>query len=190
MASDSTDRPSKDSPAPPVLLADGREPQNTAELREFLNRLGMVMRLAKKERKASTAPRWRLPSFSIPAKRLIPLVALGAIAVVIVGWSQRSTGTGAVPNELQGVWETSAAKYAHRSFRITADSVAFQIAQGEQQVSPISGVNSRQVADTTQYAIDYVSAGSTSTLRFSYISGSVPMIRLVNQPTITWQKRH
>ncbi len=112
-----------------------------------------------------------------------------AFAIVTAFFGCQSGGNRAVPDELLGVWKTSAPKYADRFFELKKDAVIF--ATGEGNVSVHAIVNIEQVREDKQilYTIYYTNqAGEEYKWSFYHDSANGGAIRFKNQKRIEWTK--
>ena len=94
-----------------------------------------------------------------------------------------------VPDELLGVWKTSAPKYADRFFELKKDAVIF--ATGEGNVSVHAIVKIEQVREDKQilYTFYYTNqAGKEYKWSFYQDSANGGAIRFKNQKQIEWTK--
>jgi hypothetical protein len=183
------------SPSPGPNYVTGIADGNLAtpiRLRDYLNGVGVVFRLSKRNRKkeqqeAEAAKERR--RIHIPVRKL--MLAVAPAIVGYLGYTAYGLFSGdPLPVEVNGTWSTSDGRYAGRNFWINSESVAFQ--NGKQSadfsIHAIKKVKARQVADTLFLAIDYDQEGQPITLSLAYRDIPRPEIRLTNQPSIRWMR--
>jgi hypothetical protein len=95
------------------------------------------------------------------------------------------------PNELVGIWETSAAKYADRFLKIDTDTITFGTGGGNFETYAIKKVKKKVSPEeggilfTIYYEIE---EGDVYTFTFYYSPEGEGTIRLKNQRQIVWKK--
>ncbi|MEO8201067.1 MAG: hypothetical protein ABI679_11135 [Gemmatimonadota bacterium] len=164
---------------------------NPIPLGDFLGGVGQMLRL--EPRKLPPLPQegpnravqvfqrnWGTIVFSLSLLLLYPLVT-------------RSGGTGEARDELPagvlGAWQTDGKRYAERRFEIGTDYIVFT--QGtrsdDQTVHKISGVSVKQKPDSSDIRIQYLDAGVTYELLFTYSPIPRPGIRFEHQKELLWR---
>jgi hypothetical protein len=174
-------------------IADGNL-ATPVRLRDYLQGVGVVFRLPKRNRKreAAEAAAAEAKKFKvrIPVRRI--LMALGPIALAVIGYYAWDAFLASVPlpSEVSGTWSTEDGRYAGRNFWINQNAVAFQNGEKTDQFSvhPVKRIRKQQVADTLRLTIDYEEDGKPVTLSLSYQDIPRPEIRLANQPKVYWYR--
>lgn len=114
------------------------------------------------------------------------LVAL-AILTTLLGCQPAKNTT--LPDDLVGVWKTSAPKYSDRSLEFTKDSIIFGTGKGNVDTHPIANIETIREDNTILYTISHLNReGHEYTLSFYYDPANGGVIRLKNQKTIAWTK--
>ncbi|MFQ5992832.1 MAG: hypothetical protein ACE5NA_10400 [Nitrospiraceae bacterium] len=94
-----------------------------------------------------------------------------------------------VPDELLGVWTTSAPKYADRFFEITAGAIIFDTGKPSPDIHPIANIETVHDLRPTLYTISYLSEeGQEHKFSFYYDPAHGGVIRFKNQQHISWMK--
>ena len=101
----------------------------------------------------------------------------------------------AVPDELVGVWRTSAPKYADCYFELTQDLMIFanEAHLEERSVNRISGIKKTDRGKAILYTFSYEvhfedEEGKKGKFSFYYDPSEGGSIRFKNQPRIKWRK--
>jgi len=167
-------------------VADGNL-AHSMELRDFLDRLGLIMRLPKKRK---PKPEEAGAARSLPWKKV--LIGAGAAAVIftasqVMSGMQKTSVT--VPGDFLGTWRTDNKKYATRGFRISETQIELNTGQkGLPKVRPIQSVDTRQSHDTTYLIIQYLEDNQPVEWQLAMASGSPGTLRFPHQPDIIWVK--
>lgn len=116
---------------------------------------------------------------------------LAAIVAVVCFCGCRAGKSKTVPDELVGVWKTSARQYADRSFELRKDTILFGTGGSGVSVNPI--VKVEQVREEKEnmvlYVIHYTGEGTSDyVLSFYYDAANGGTIRFKNQMQIEWKK--
>jgi hypothetical protein len=96
------------------------------------------------------------------------------------------------PNELVGLWETSAPKYADRFLKIDTDTITFGIGGGNIEIYTIKKLKMKEALDerSVLYTIYYDNEeGDEYTFTFYYSPERGGTIRLKHQSQIVWKKQ-
>jgi hypothetical protein len=94
-----------------------------------------------------------------------------------------------VPEDLLGVWKTSAPKYADRSFEIKKDIIIFAIGEGKIDFYSITGVEKIREDDSILFTIFHENKeGQEFKLSFYHYPEKDGIIRFKNQKQIKWIK--
>ena len=166
-----------------------RRPEGGADLHDKLRDLvGEVVEQRKAEQaRAESRPerarRRRLVVLSLVFGVLI--VGVAAPAVFAALFLKGET----IPDELVGVWTTSASRYADRTFEITKTSLIFQTGEGDYTAHQISRVRKDSDEKGTLYTIDYLNLGEVYEFSFYYTQRRERVIRFENQPEMDWGKK-
>lgn len=159
-------------------MAVGQLTHNRAFV-EFVGKLDAVMR-------ASAEPVKRKPVFSRPAKLVIAAVLILMLAlgkeVLWSWWSNYVT----MPNELVGVWSTSAGRFADRGFVITRDSLQLRLGEGQSVMHPIMGVRRGRGANRDLFTFDYRDGDLDLQIGLHMKADSI--VHIENVPGIVWTK--
>jgi len=170
-------------------VADGNL-AHSMELRDFLDRLGLIMRLPKKRKAKPEQAGAAAMAANLPWRKI--LIA-GSVAAVIFTASQVMSGMQApevhVPPQFLGTWRTDNKHYATRGFRISETEVELSVGQrGQTKVRPIQSVTTSERHDTTYLTIQYLEDKQTVDWPIAMIPAAQPTIRFVHQPEINWVK--
>lgn len=179
-------------------VADG-DLHNPWSLKEFFGSLNSVMRLpSKARRKEKEIAKAEGMSIALPGiprgvTRFV-LVGGGLLAVtllVVLPAFRWATGGGhATLQPVVGVWEAGKGKYQGRRFEMTDSAVVFHNGANANDYTwhRVQEVKVRVVADSTLYTVRYEEGKKTADMTFWLIGSGKPMIRLKNQPGVTWNK--
>ena len=167
-------------------VADGNL-AHSMELRDFLDRLGLIMRLPKK-RKPKPDEAGAAGAIQIPWRKVL---VVGGVAAIVVTASQVMSGMQKtkvdVPDQFLGSWRTDNKKYATRGFRISETQIELSAGQrGLPKVRPIEAVTTREAHDTTYLTIQYLEDNRMVEWPIALIPAAQPTIRFVHQPEIDW----
>jgi hypothetical protein len=167
-------------------VADGNL-AHSMELRDFLDRLGLIMRLPKK-RKPKPEDAGAAGAIQIPWRKVL---VVGAVAAIVVTASQVMSGMQKtkvdVPDQFLGSWRTDNKKYATRGFRISETQIELAAGQrGLPKIRPIEAVTTREAHDTTYLTIQYLEDNRMVEWPIALIPAAQPTIRFVHQPEIDW----
>jgi len=97
-----------------------------------------------------------------------------------------------VPDDLIGVWETTAPTYADRFFEIKTDEIIFGTVEGSFDTYPITKIKIEKdpVEQKTLYIICYKNtAGQEYKFSFYYDPANQGTIRFKNQQEMVWAKK-
>ena len=112
-----------------------------------------------------------------------------ALAILTTLFGCQPTKNTTLPDELVGVWKTSAPKYAERSLEFTKGSIILGSGKGNFDPHPIANIETIREGHSILYAISHLnSEGQEYTLAFYYDPADGGVIRLKNQKTIVWKK--
>lgn len=176
-------------PAPPD--GAGRE-----ELRDALIQIGVSLVLENQKpseeepeppppAEEPKGPR-KAPVLSRPVRWLIGATAVGGLAFGLV--SAMSGGTGSIPPDLVGRWESLSPRYAGRELRIAPQSVTFQTSpKARLEAYPVKAVRRTRAGTTWRFQIDYDTPAGPYTLDVQ-IAGT-DRIRFSNQAGVEWVRR-
>ena len=185
--------PAADAPTGYVTgIADG----NLAvpvRLRDYLQGVGTVFRLPKRDRKreaAEAAAEEEKSKFRIriPVRQIMTILAPLAIAAAGYYVWDNVLGSVPMPAQITGTWSTQDGRYAGRNFWINSKAVAFQngVKSDQFSVHPVKRIRSRQAADTLFLTVEYEQDGKPLTLSLAYRDVPQPEIRLANQSKVRW----
>lgn len=94
-----------------------------------------------------------------------------------------------VPDELVGVWRTSASQYRDGFFELKKEMVIFGTGRGKTSINSILRVESSHQDNEVLYTILYESReGQEYKWSFYYLSANGGVIRFKNQPQIEWTR--
>ena len=114
---------------------------------------------------------------------------IGFIILALLGGSSCQKEI-VVPNELLGVWETSAPKYEGCYFEVTKDEIIFKDIEGDINFFKISKIETEQ--DPNEEFITYIITHDLEEraydLALLYFPGEEGTIRFKNQTNIVWVK--
>lgn len=111
--------------------------------------------------------------------------AFGVVLVLAGAWTllpRGGRGDKTMPDELLGVWTTTAPAYADRAMEITPTTLILHTGEGTSSVHPVRRVvRVERGAGSALYTVEYGTAGAVETLSFQYVRAHRPAIRLRNQ---------
>ncbi len=113
------------------------------------------------------------------------LLALWLSLFVYAALSHRSE---TIPNDLLGMWTTSASTYADRYFEIGPSWLRFDTGASDVPVSSISTVDRNEEGSATFYRVEYLIGEDVYTFSFVYEQTPGAVIRFENQPLVAWRK--
>ncbi len=114
------------------------------------------------------------------------------IICLTVLFACQPAGKMAVPEDLIGVWETTAPTYADRFFEIRTDEVIFSTGEETFDTYPISRMRIEKdpIKQRTLYIICYKNtAGQEYKFSFFYDPANQGRIRFKNQNEMVWKKK-
>lgn len=111
-----------------------------------------------------------------------------ALLATLIGCGRESTKT--VPDELVGIWKTSAAKYADTFIELSRTSITFGAGEAGSYVRTVSSVEKVREGGNTLYTVSYVDAqGVEYKFAFYYEPGNGGVMRWKNQRSIAWARQ-
>ena len=93
-----------------------------------------------------------------------------------------------LPDELVGLWRTSAPKYKDRYFEFTKNMLIFKIGQEEIGIHEIKDLEKTGNNRNTWYTITYLSLGEKYKFSFSYDPTNGGIITIANQNGVKWSR--
>jgi hypothetical protein len=123
-----------------------------------------------------------------PARVLLLVLAMAAIGAAAIEFWPRSSGE--IPDELVGVWRTSAPSHATRPFEIDKRTLLFRTGDGpyDYSIHPIRRVEAVEHGASTHYWVEYANHGEGFEFAFSYTASPEEVIQLANQKDLIWKK--
>lgn len=113
------------------------------------------------------------------------LVYLG----LVVGLSACASDESSLPDDLVGVWRTTARKYRDRSFELQPDKVIFETGEETPDTNILLSIETLEEDGRLLYDIIYLSRdGLEHTFSFYYEPKGEGVIALKNQSAIVWKK--
>jgi hypothetical protein len=117
---------------------------------------------------------------------VVAFVVVAAAVAVSVFPSLFSRTTATIPDDLIGVWKTTAPNYADRSFEMSRTTVLFRTGPGDADFTfhEVKGLEREENGQVTSYTLTYADG-----LKFSFTYEKVAdVIRFVNQPEFFWSR--
>jgi hypothetical protein len=112
----------------------------------------------------------------------------GAFLAIAVGLSGCSVTNTTVPDNLVGVWNTKAPKYAGRYFELKKDTVIFGMGNGKATPSTVVKVTEKRDKERSLFEILYlVQEGKSEKFSF-YYEPATSTIRIKSQEKMDWTK--
>jgi hypothetical protein len=93
-----------------------------------------------------------------------------------------------LPDELVGLWKTSAPSYADRYFEFTKKMLIFKVGKEEIGIHEIKDIEKFGDGKETRYTVTYMSLGDKYKFSFSYDPANDGMIALSNRTGIQWTR--
>lgn len=116
------------------------------------------------------------------------ILVASVILVFLSGCGPERTKT--VPDELVGIWKTSAPKYADAYIELSRTTITFGAGEAGSYVRTVSSVEKVREGGNTLYTVFYVDAqGVEYKLAFYYEPGNGGMMRWKNQRSIAWARQ-
>jgi len=97
--------------------------------------------------------------------------------------------TKTVPDELVGVWRTTAAKYADRFLELTKTTISFGTGGEDFYTRTVVAVEKTREDGNVLYTVYYTDAEAEYKFAFYYEPASGGVIRHKNQKSIAWTKQ-
>jgi hypothetical protein len=120
--------------------------------------------------------------------RIFTRTILAVFVLLITGAGCESGQTTNIPDDMVGVWETSAAKYKDRFMEFKKDVLIFGTGDGDQSIQSIKNVKMLRQDQQDLYTVTYLDEdGGEYALSFFYDPGG-GVIKLKNQENIEWKK--
>lgn len=121
-------------------------------------------------------------------RTFLSILALVAIAAAAIEFWPRPSGE--IPDELVGVWRTTAPSHATRPFEIDKRTLLFRTGDGpyDYSIHPIRRVDVTQHGRETHYRVEYANNGKGFEFAFSYTAHPEEVIHLANQKDLVWKK--
>ncbi len=114
-------------------------------------------------------------------------LAVLALCTLILGCGTKPYST--LPDELVGVWKTSAPQYAGRYFELKRDMIVFGTGGGTASSHVIDRIQEAREGDQTLYTIFYTEDGTKYHWSFYYDPVLGKSIRLKHQASIVWTRK-
>ncbi len=114
-------------------------------------------------------------------------LAVLALCTLILGCGTKPYLT--LPDELVGVWKTSAPKYADRYFELKRDTIVFGTGGGTASRHVIDRIEEAREGYQTLYTIFYTDDGTQYQWSFYYDPAHGKSIRLKHQASIVWTRK-
>ncbi len=114
-------------------------------------------------------------------------LAVLALCTLILGCGTKPYST--LPDELVGVWKTSAPKYADRYFELKRDTIDFGTGGGTASRHVIDRIEEAREGYQTLYTIFYTEDGTKYQWSFYYDPVHGKSIRLKHQASIVWTRK-
>lgn len=108
------------------------------------------------------------------------------LLLVLAGCGPESTKT--VPDDLVGVWKTSAPKYADRPFQLTRDTITFWTGGGESYTRSVVRVTKVRENANVLYTVFYVDPADAARFEFRFAFYYDGSIRWKNRRDVAWAK--
>jgi hypothetical protein len=110
-----------------------------------------------------------------------------ALLAAFIGCGRERTKT--VPDELVGIWKSSAPKYADTFIELTKTTITFGAGEAGSHVRSVVGVEKAREEGNALYTVFYVDAqGVEYKLAFYYEPGNGGVMRWKNQQSIAWTR--
>jgi hypothetical protein len=93
-----------------------------------------------------------------------------------------------LPDELVGLWKTSAPSYADRYFEFTKKMLIFNVGEEKIGIHKIKDFESFGDSKETRYTVTYMSLGDKYKFLFSYYPANDGMIKLSNRKGVQWTR--
>lgn len=119
--------------------------------------------------------------------KLVRTLAALAVFTLLLACGARKFPS--VPDELVGVWKTSAPQYADRFFELRKSFIVFGTGEASVSVHFIEYVEEAPAGERTLYTISYLDDGKRYRWSFSYDPEHGKVIRLKNQTQMVWTKK-
>jgi hypothetical protein len=120
--------------------------------------------------------------------RIITHQILAAFVLLIIGSGCQSGQTTNIPDDMVGIWETSATKYKDRFMEFKKDVLIFGTGDGDQTVQAIQKVKADRQDQQDFYTV-YYRDDDGEEYSFSFFYDPVGgVIKLKNQEDIEWKK--
>jgi hypothetical protein len=113
--------------------------------------------------------------------------AVLALSTLLIACGTKKHPT--LPEELVGVWKTSAPKYADRYFELQRNTIIFGTGEGTTSTHLIDSVEEARKGDQILYTISYTEDGKRYEWSFYYDPAHSKSIRLKNQAPMVWTKK-
>lgn len=115
------------------------------------------------------------------------IAAFLAIAISLFGCGV-ATSTKTVPEQLVGVWNTGAQKYADRYFELKKDAVIFAVGAGKVKQSTVLEVKESREKTQSLYEISYLTQEGTTEKFSFYYDPTASTIRIKSQGKMEWKR--
>lgn len=172
---------------------------NAMELGDFMEELGVVMRLPKRESGAAAVPvPVPVQAQAMQAAQAVgslarrrPVLPMLAAATVIgfVGWQFRPAPVASVPTQVVGTWETSDPRYPGRQLVLGEHSVlVLLMAKPEGPAEVVHRVTAKQVQDTLAVVLAYGASTPVAELALAYVDKPTEQLVLRNTAGVVWTR--
>ena len=188
----------------PTATPDSRElpteerelPRSDDELRQIAREIVAQVLADVAEQKAALAERMprglggRIRRIDVPFTPKQLYTAAAVALVVLVGglvyyFRPRNEP---IPDELVGLWTTTAEDYADRAFRITKNTITFHTAADDSTFHLITRVQSRDEGIARLFTVNYEWYEEEYEFAFFYVRIPNRVIRFRNQRNMVWRK--
>jgi len=162
-------------------------PHSDAELRKVVHGIvsEVIEQQEQKRRKAEAR------AVETVHKRIVLLslaLSLAVAWIILSTLIPTFTRVRVMPDELLGLWTTTAERYADRALEIKKSSLVFHTGDGGVTAHPIQQVSTTARDSLVLYKVDYLVDDVVYTLSFYYEPGPASTLRFENQQDMVWSR--
>ena len=126
------------------------------------------------------------------ARRRLVIALIATLLVALAVWRALIAAgvfnTKTIPDELLGMWTTTAPAYADRALEFTPTSVYFYVGDEGVSVHRVYRVGRTAYKSHTAYIVEYLDGDRVASLSFHYIASPRQLIRLANEQFV-WRRQ-
>lgn len=120
---------------------------------------------------------------------MVLATVLALVLALVAAWTliPATRGAKTMPDELLGIWTTTAPTYANRALEIRPTLLIFHTGEQTFRLHAVRRVVREERGASAHYTVEYADGDDVETLSFQYVRMAHPAIRLRNQ-SFVWRR--